>query len=407
MQLTQFRVQNFRSVNDSGDVDVDKLTALVGHNESGKTNLLLALGSLNPASGFKALVPIKDFPRAQLLDECNDDTLALSTRWRLSADESSQITKLMGAPDPIGEVQIGRTFGARRWVKIAPPHGPVPREVGMQTDQAATDAKPSVAGAPSAQPERPATPVEFQDAPSDVQNLVLGWLPRFVYVSDFPDLPGHMNLDDYAIHRGRNPANRERDIMFEKLSKVADFDPVDLNMRRDDHETRNQILNRAGAKVTAAVRRLWKDRQLMVRFNLDGPHLDVLVSDSTAYYPVEVNLDERSRGFRWFFSFYITFAADTQGGDAAGAVLLLDEPGLHLHQKSQEDLLRHLQHDFANQIVYTTHSPFMLPPETRHIARPVEISQETGTKVSNAPPRDEAPAAPEPFWRRILRRQKA
>jgi hypothetical protein len=181
-------------------------------------------------------------------------------------------------------------------------------------------------------------------------------------------------------------------------------------MRRDDHETRNQILNRAGAKVTAAVRRLWKDRQLMVRFNLDGPHLDVLVSDSTAYYPVEVNLDERSRGFRWFFSFYITFAADTQAGDAAGAVLLLDEPGLHLHQKSQEDLLRHLQNDFSNQIVYTTHSPFMLPPEAAHIARSVEISQETGTTVSNSPPRDEtpiAPAAPEPFWRRIMRPQKA
>jgi predicted ATP-dependent endonuclease of OLD family len=125
---------------------------------------------------------------------------------------------------------------------------------------------------------------------------------------------------------------------------------------------------------------------------------------------VEVNLDERSRGFRWFFSFYITFAADTHEGDAAGAILLLDEPGLHLHQKSQEDLLRHLQNDFENQIIYTTHSPFMLPPEAPHIARAVDISQETGTTVSNATARDEAPiapSAPEPFWRRIMRPQKA
>ena len=38
MQLRQFRVQNFRSVNDSGDIGIDKLTALVGRNESGKTN---------------------------------------------------------------------------------------------------------------------------------------------------------------------------------------------------------------------------------------------------------------------------------------------------------------------------------------------------------------------------------
>jgi predicted ATP-dependent endonuclease of OLD family len=240
-----------------------------------------------------------------------------------------------------------------------------------------------------------------------VQSRVLEWLPRFVYVSEFPELSGHQNLDEYANQRGRNPSTRDREVNFEKLTKVAEFDPIYLNTRRDDHETRSQILNRAGAKVTTAIRRLWKDRQLMVRFNLDGPYLDVLVADSTAYYPVEVNLDERSRGFRWFFSFYITFIADTQGGDAAGAVLLLDEPGLHLHQKSQEDLLRHLQTDYTNQIIYTTHSPFMLPPEAPHMARKVEITQETGTRVSRAA--DEAPiapSAPEPFWRRIMRPQK-
>jgi hypothetical protein len=42
-----------------------------------------------------------------------------------------------------------------------------------------------------------------------------------------------------------------------------------------------------------------------------------------------------------FFAFYITFAADTKGGNADGAILLLDEPGLHLHAKSQGDLLKH------------------------------------------------------------------
>ena len=59
-------------------------------------------------------------------------------------------------------------------------------------------------------------------------------------------------------------------------------------------------------------------------------------------------MDERSRGFRWFFSFYIVFAADTQGGDAEGAILLLDEPGLFLHALSQADLLRHFDNDFKN-----------------------------------------------------------
>ena len=63
------------------------------------------------------------------------------------------------------------------------------------------------------------------------------------------------------------------------------------------------------------------------------------------------NLDERSRGFQWFFGFYMIFSADTQGGEKDGAILLLDEPGLYLHAKSQGDLLRHLENDFKNQIL--------------------------------------------------------
>ena len=101
-----------------------------------------------------------------------------------------------------------------------------------------------------------------------------------------------------------------------------------------------------------------------------------------------MNLDERSRGFRWFFSFYIVFAADTQGGDAEGAILLLDEPGLFLHALSQADLLRHFDNDFKNQIVYTTHSPFMVPTHAIERVRTANIAQDPGTTVSNDPTGD-------------------
>ncbi len=126
----------------------------------------------------------------------------------------------------------------------------------------------------------------------------------------------------------------------------------------------------------------------MVRFNLDGPHLDILVSDPHAEYPVEVNLDERSRGFRWFFAFFITFSADTRGGNADGAILLLDEPGLYLHAKSQGDLLKHLREDYKNQIIYTTHSPFMVPADAIKIVRTVNIQPSSGTTVTNTPTGD-------------------
>ena len=48
-RLLRFRVKNFRSVDDSGWVEVDNVAALIGTNESGKTNILLPLWKLNPA----------------------------------------------------------------------------------------------------------------------------------------------------------------------------------------------------------------------------------------------------------------------------------------------------------------------------------------------------------------------
>ena len=58
MHLESFEIKNFRSVTDSGRIDVSRITAMLGRNESGKSNLLRALHSLNPAEGFKALNPI-------------------------------------------------------------------------------------------------------------------------------------------------------------------------------------------------------------------------------------------------------------------------------------------------------------------------------------------------------------
>lgn len=140
--------------------------------------------------------------------------------------------------------------------------------------------------------------------------------------------------------------------------------------------------------MTGEIKRLWKDRALKIRFNLDANHLDTIISDPTSTYDVEVNLNERSRGFQWFFAFYITFSADTDGGQAENAIILLDEPGLYLHARSQSDLLRHLETDFTNQILYSTHSPFMVPTHALDSIRTVNIAEEAGTTVTNDPTGD-------------------
>ena len=216
-----------------------------------------------------------------------------------------------------------------------------------------------------------------------------GRLPVFVYVDEYPELTGHQNISEFLARKASNTPTIA-DVNFAKMCKVAGLDPQQLNdlHAAGDHETRNQLANRAGAVVTGELRRLWKDRQLKVRFSPDAQHLDTFVSDPNSLYDVEVNLDERSRGLKWFFSFYITFSADTQGGSAENAILLLDEPGLYLHALSQGDLLRHFANDYENQIIYTTHSPFMVPTENLDAIRTVNIEQDAGTTVTDTPTGD-------------------
>ena len=448
MRLESFRVTNFRSINDSGSLDVTQITAILGRNESGKSNLLRALHSLNPAEGFAALNPIKDFPRHRRLEECKDDTPVVSTRWCLEDDDQAELIGILPRAVGVRHITICRRYDKTRTigfdgmaaldldetdikskvrkivpaVKAAADKLEVPAKA--QLEQAADVFEASMTLVPdrikwaesavqSLQSLRKALAgvdadlsekqgyliVELEDLSSAIANdkaaqaaarkWALEKIPNFIYLDEYPDLHGHQNVAEYLARKGQNQMTAA-DLSFEKLCKVAGLQPEKLQelLSQNKQETRNQLANRAGSVVTSEIRRLWKDRALKVRFNLDANHLDTLVSDPSATYDVEVNLDERSRGFQWFFSFYITFFADTNGGEAEDAILLLDEPGLYLHAKSQSDLLRHFEKDFENQIIYTTHSPFMVPTHALDSVRTVNIGETTGTTVTNDPTGD-------------------
>jgi predicted ATP-dependent endonuclease of OLD family len=448
MRLEQFRVKNFRSVIDSGVIDVSDLTALLGRNESGKSNLLRGLESLNSSNGFEAMRPIKDFPRHWRLEDCTDETELVWTRWRLDSDDQDELAEIFPRAVGVTHVIIQRPYGKKRYVsfetlqplvldekevkskvrkivpaaKVAADTMEAPQKeplevaadafessIAFETNKLKWAEKAKVAIA-AFRKALAAAGAEIGDKEDDLlnelqdlteriadddglakkaRNWVVEQLPIFIYVDEYSELQGHQNIAEYLSRKGQRQLN-EADRNFEKLCKVSGLDPAELQelSNKGDHETRNQLANRAGSVVTSEIRRLWRDRQLKVRFNLDAQFLDTLISDPTAVYDVEVNLNDRSRGLQWFFSFYIGFAADTKGGSAENAVLLLDEPGLYLHAKSQSDLLMHLEKDFPNQILFTTHSPFMVPAHQLESVRTVNIAEETGTTVTNAPTGD-------------------
>ncbi|MCH7777282.1 MAG: AAA family ATPase [Gemmatimonadetes bacterium] len=450
MKLVSFQVWNFRSINDSGPIKASQITALLGRNESGKTNLLLALCSLNPPEGVQPLSKIKDFPRQRRLEECTDETEVVATVWKLERAEKDKLVEMFPRAIDVEEVKVGRRYGPTRWLEI---EGLKPLEL-PEKDIAASvrKIKPAVLAAASKLEDAPKQTLEQacdnferqitgeknaqqwgvvavkaladlrqalanaetnisdeanelfvkleklaeeidgdKEAHKKARMWVVRSLPIFVYLDEYPALEGHQNIAEYLARKAQGDDhlnNADRD--FEKLCKVAGLFPEELQrlQEQQEQETRNQLANRAGSVVTGEIRRLWKDRKLTIRFSLDADHINTFVSDPNATYPVEVNFNERSRGFKWFFSFYMTFAADTKGGSAENAVLLLDEPGLFLHARSQSDLLRHFEEDFANQIIYTTHSPFMVPTHNLDAVRTVTIREDEGTKVTNDPTGD-------------------
>ena len=98
---------------------------------------------------------------------------------------------------------------------------------------------------------------------------------------------------------------------------------------------------------------------------------------------VSLPLRNRSKGFNWFFSFLVWFKK-IQEDNTTKYILLLDEPGLNLHASAQHSLLRFLA-DLSEdyQIIYSTHSPFMIEPSDLTKVRTV-VETDRGSQISDS-----------------------
>ncbi|ENW06974.1 AAA family ATPase [Acinetobacter beijerinckii] len=66
MRLVKVQVQNYRSIIDSGEFDIEQIkTVFVGINEAGKTALLKAINHINPGSDIEKVNILRDFPRSK------------------------------------------------------------------------------------------------------------------------------------------------------------------------------------------------------------------------------------------------------------------------------------------------------------------------------------------------------
>lgn len=161
-------------------------------------------------------------------------------------------------------------------------------------------------------------------------------------------------------------------------------DAAALKTYKDNLDSRSYQLNAASVKLTTEIVSVWMpnpDRAEAVRLRIqaDGQYLKVVVEDELG---VEIELDQRSEGFQWLVSFFVVFFAEA-AGKHKNAILLLDEPGLHLHGLKQRDFRETISRLAAkNQTLYTTHSPFLVGPGELDMVRVVDMpDRKVGTKV--------------------------
>lgn len=442
MRLKSFRVRNYRSITDSGDINIGQLTALIGRNESGKSNLLRALYSLNPREGSKVLDKGKDLPRHCNPENYTDTTAIIYTVWELDDEDQETISELWARGKTATAVTVSRYYGdplrvgfdgemtrefdfnaiKSRVRKIVPVVNASAAELdeGVRTvmEEAVDKIEagidlPSPSASAWATKARPALDMlrralalaeteltETQDAhivyledlaetisrDDDDRQKAMNWvanaLPIFIYLEEYPEINGDLNIDEFLQRQEVNKLT-SADKNFIKMCKVAGLQPESLRNLQQNSAMRSMLEDEASAKITNEIQRLWKNKTLNIRFRVDGEDISTLVSEKDANSKIQINFNDRSRGFRWFFSFCIIFAADTKEGDAENAILLLDEPGLHLHAKAQHDLLKHFENDFANQILYTTHSPFMVLTDKLDIVRTVNAENGETTVSEN------------------------
>ena len=96
--LKRFKVDNFRSIGESNWIDVSENSCLIGTNESGKTNLLIALWKLNPVNN-EPIVPLDDFPRllfSKYKAEGHENDIFISADFELCSELQSKIASKYG-----------------------------------------------------------------------------------------------------------------------------------------------------------------------------------------------------------------------------------------------------------------------------------------------------------------------
>lgn len=468
MKLKRFRVTNFRSVDDSGWINVEDITAFVGTNESGKTNLLVPLWKLNPVRGGE-INTLADYPRKRYNEIRNqeDKPIFVRAQFELPTGLIEKITGLTGADaEEVKVAEVSRDFDGERYVRFpdATPVRSLSRadvaellEAGV-ADIEAMDATKTEEGLKKSMLVAVAETqgivesvgdevnrailqkirgllkgVDPEDAtkrsiigprygrlldevegmvaavskpgPSQVKEAraaILREMPSFVYYANYGNLDSEIYLPHVIQNMQRTDLGSREEAKTRTLKVLFEFvklspqeilqlgqdqsanagQPTSDQIQADANKKKERVvlMDSASTDLTHKFRDWWKQGDYRLRFQADGNHFRILVSDDKR--PEWIELEGRSTGLQWFLSFFLVFLVEAAGAHR-NAVLLLDEPGMSLHPIAQKDLSAFFENlSETNQLMYTAHSPFMVEADHLDRVKAVYVDEGGTTAVS-------------------------
>lgn len=456
MKLEKARVQNYRSIIDTGIFEIEKLkTILVGPNEAGKTVILQALQQLKKPKDIPDFEALRDYPRSKYNDittkkvdpknitvvtgffslEESDKSL-LPEEFRNCTykvyknldnhlyhslenapakvyykDIKNDISRLLAHIDKQFSIvnpesqskKPSETFSGS--FKDLQDYTSISKEVGDKIKDFLEKNYSLIEEGNEKEEsryEKLLNQIQFNNKYDEVLSILDKQMPVFVLFNNFYKVKPSIHLEHLAQRTEQNLLDdKYYDYGNLCLLKLLGFsarelanlgntqspnmnDQTALKAYKDRLDSRSYQLNSASVRLTQEIKTVWnpnpnRPEADKLKITADGQYLKVVVEDDLG---VDIELDQRSEGFQWLVSFYVVFFAEAMDKHK-NAILLLDEPGLSLHGLKQRDFRETISRlAEKNQVIYTTHSPFLVGPDELDLVRVVELKdRKEGTKV--------------------------
>ena len=424
MRLENVRIRMFRNILDSTEVKIEKkVTCLVGKNESGKSAFLNALWRLKPARVKPEFVIHDHYPawlekrhRNEGVNQKEFEPVEVCLEWEPADVEAMEEKFGPGVVSAGIKLRLWKNYSNQfRWESGCNEQQAVKNFLGKNPVPAAEQAAFAALAGFEALKAKLAADVEaskdaaddhklFTNAQSGLKALLgkeddfddAAWavaeprLPEFFYFADYSKLPYSVKIQDVL----KNDKLSESDATARALLMLGGTEKE--YMLNPEYEHRKRELENVANVLTDDVNKYWSQNpELRVQpditqrtvSNQQGQQsvldeMKLRIWDNR--HSLSLPFNEHSAGFQWFFSFLAAFS-EYEHRDPP-VVILLEEPAVGLHAKAQADFLRFIEERLTKrcQVIYTTHSPFMVQPGHLERVRLVEDrGKEEGAVLSS------------------------